>query len=191
MNNSFQDKVGWYIRHFKREWQIYVMLAPAIIWFIMFLYQPMYGLQIAFKDYSLFKGITGSPWVGFEHFETLFSSDQFIRAVKNTFIISGLTLLFGFPAPIILALMFNEILNQTFKRSAQTINHCWYRHNGLFAVSRYCQHRARLVWDRTHLLPVESRMVPTYLYRVRHLARGRLLIHRILSRHRWGQPLTL
>ena len=121
MNNSFQDKVGWYIRHFKREWQIYVMLAPAIIWFIMFLYQPMYGLQIAFKDYSLFKGITGSPWVGFEHFETLFSSDQFIRAVKNTFIISGLTLLFGFPAPIILALMFNEILNQTFKRSAQTI----------------------------------------------------------------------
>lgn len=121
MNNSFQDKVGWYIRHFKREWQIYVMLAPAIIWFIMFLYQPMYGLQIAFKDYSLFKGITGSPWVGFEHFETLFSSDQFLRAVKNTFIISGLTLLFGFPAPIILALMFNEILNQTFKRSAQTI----------------------------------------------------------------------
>ena len=121
MNNSFQDKVGWYIRHFKREWQIYVMLAPAIIWFIMFLYQPMYGLQIAFKDYSLFKGITGSPWIGFEHFETLFSSDQFMRAVKNTFIISGLTLLFGFPAPIILALMFNEILNQTFKRTSQTI----------------------------------------------------------------------
>ena len=121
MNNSFQDKVGWYIRHFKREWQIYVMLAPAIIWFIMFLYQPMYGLQIAFKDYSLFKGITGSPWIGFEHFETLFSSDQFMRAVKNTFIISGLTLLFGFPAPIILALMFNEVLNQTFKRTSQTI----------------------------------------------------------------------
>lgn len=121
MNNSFQDKVGWYIRHFKREWQIYVMLAPAIIWFIMFLYQPMYGLQIAFKDYSLFKGITGSPWIGFEHFETLFSSDQFMRAVKNTFIISGLTLLFGFPAPIILALMFNEVMNQAFKRTSQTI----------------------------------------------------------------------
>jgi len=119
--NSFQDKVGWYIRHFKREWQIYAMLAPAIIWFIMFLYQPMYGLQIAFKDYSLFKGITASPWVGFEHFETLFSSDQFMRAVKNTFIISGLTLLFGFPAPIILALMFNEVLNQIFKRTSQTI----------------------------------------------------------------------
>ena len=119
--NSFQDKVGWYIRHFKREWQIYAMLAPAIIWFIMFLYQPMYGLQIAFKDYSLFKGITASPWVGFEHFETLFSSDQFMRAVKNTFIISGLTLLFGFPAPIILALMFNEVLNQLFKRTSQTI----------------------------------------------------------------------
>ena len=119
--SNFQKNVNWYIRHFKREWQIYAMLAPAIIWFIMFLYQPMYGLQIAFKDYSLFKGITGSPWVGFEHFETLFSSDQFLRAVKNTFIISGLTLLFGFPAPIILALMFNEVLNQVFKRTAQTI----------------------------------------------------------------------
>jgi putative aldouronate transport system permease protein len=119
--NNFQDKVGWYIRHFKREWQIYAMLAPAIIWFILFLYQPMYGLQIAFKDYSLFKGITGSPWIGFEHFETLFASDQFMRAVKNTFIISGLTLLFGFPAPIILALMFNEVMNQLFKRTSQTI----------------------------------------------------------------------
>jgi len=107
--------------HFKREWQIYVMLAPAIIWFIVFLYKPMYGLQIAFKDYSIFRGIQGSPWVGWEHFGTLFGSDQFIRAVGNTIKISALNLLFGFPAPIILALMFNEILNATYKKTAQTI----------------------------------------------------------------------
>jgi putative aldouronate transport system permease protein len=107
--------------HFKREWQIYVLLLPTILWFALFLYKPMYGLQIAFKDYSIFRGIDGSPWIGFEHFRTLFENDQFLRAIRNTVIISFFTLLFGFPAPIILALMFNEILSQTYKRAAQTI----------------------------------------------------------------------
>ncbi len=107
--------------HFKREWQIYVMLLPTIIWFLVFLYKPMYGLQIAFKDYSIFRGVANSPWVGIEHFHTLFANDQFIRAVKNTVTISFYNLLFGFPAPIILALMFNEILHATYKRTAQTI----------------------------------------------------------------------
>ena len=106
----------WLFDHVKREWQIYVLITPMIIWFLLFLYTPMYGLQIAFKDYSIFKGVAKSPWAGLEHFETLFSNSQFIRAVKNTVITSGLTLLFGFPMPIILALMFNEILNATFKR---------------------------------------------------------------------------
>jgi putative aldouronate transport system permease protein len=113
--------VQWWMDHFKREWQIYVMLLPTIIWFLVFLYKPMYGLQIAFKDYSIFKGVAGSDWIGFEHFQTLFNNDQFLRAVSNTIKISALNLLFGFPAPIILALMFNEILNATYKRTAQTI----------------------------------------------------------------------
>ncbi len=116
-----KDKLIWLNKHFRREWQIYVMLLPVIIWFIVFLYKPMYGLQIAFKDYSIFRGIAGSPWAGFEHFYTLLDSDQFLRAVKNTFVISGLSLIFGFPVPIILALMFNEILHQGFKKTAQTI----------------------------------------------------------------------
>ena len=119
--NDFQNKVGWFYRHVKREWQIYLMLVPTVLWFILFLYKPMYGLQIAFKDYSIFRGIEASPWVGLEHFYTLFSSDQFIRAIWNTLIISLLSLVFGFPVPIILALMFNEILNQKFKKAAQTI----------------------------------------------------------------------
>ena len=109
------------VDHFKREWQIYVMLLPTIIWFIVFLYKPMYGLQIAFKDYSIFRGVANSPWVGWEHFQTLFANDSFIRAVRNTVTISFYNLLFGFPAPIILALMFNEILHATYKRTAQTI----------------------------------------------------------------------
>lgn len=107
--------------HIRNHWQLYVMLAPTIIWLITFLYIPMYGLQIAFKDYSLFRGVSGSPWVGFEHFETLFDNAQFIRALKNTIAISFYSLLFGFPIPIFLALMFNEVLNQGFKKTAQTI----------------------------------------------------------------------
>ena len=107
--------------HLRANWQIYVLLAPTIIWFMVFLYRPMYGLQIAFKDYSVFRGIDGSPWIGFEHFHTLFGSDQFVRALKNTVIISLLTLTFGFPMPIILALMFNEVLNQTYKKTVQTV----------------------------------------------------------------------
>ena len=109
------------VDHLKRDWQIYVMLLPTIIWLLLFLYKPMYGLQIAFRDYSLFRGIAGSEWIGFEHFETLFGSDQFIRALRNTVIISFYSLLIGFPVPILLALMFNEVLNQTFKKTAQTI----------------------------------------------------------------------
>lgn len=107
--------------HLKREWQLYLLLIPTIIWLLVFLYKPMYGLQIAFKDYSVFRGVAGSPWVGFEHFNTLFHNDQFIRALRNTIYISMLSLVFGFPVPILLALMFNEVLHQTFKKTAQTI----------------------------------------------------------------------
>ncbi len=118
---SFGQRLGRLGEHFRREWQIYLMLLPMIIWFVIFLYKPMYGLQVAFKDYSIFRGVAGSPWVGFEHFQTLLDSDNFWRALKNTFMISMLSLCFGFPVPIILALMFNEVTNQLFKRSAQTI----------------------------------------------------------------------
>ena len=107
--------------HLRREWQIYLLLLPTIIWLLLFLYKPMYGLQIAFKDYSIFRGIADSPWIGFEHFETLFNNDQFIRAIRNTLIISVYSLIIGFPVPILLALMFNEVLNQGFKKATQTI----------------------------------------------------------------------
>ncbi|PPB80822.1 putative aldouronate transport system permease protein [Albidovulum inexpectatum] len=121
LRDRIRRRAVWAGDHFRREWQLYVMLAPAIIWFVVFLYKPMYGLQIAFKDYSIFRGISGSPWVGLEHFQQLFTNDQFLRAIKNTLAISALNLLFGFPAPIILALLFNEILNRTYKRTCQTI----------------------------------------------------------------------
>ena len=105
----------------RRDWMLYVMLAPALIWFAVFLYQPMWGLQIAFKQFSAFRGIEGSPWVGFEHFVTLFESDQFIRAIKNTLIISLYSLVLAAPIPILLALMINEVQAKGLRKSIQTV----------------------------------------------------------------------
>ena len=119
--SRFHARIERIVDHIRREWQLYVLLLPTIIWLLVFLYKPMYGLQIAFKDYSVFRGVANSPWIGFEHFQTLFGNDQFLRALKNTVLISFYSLVFGFPMPILLALMFNEILHKTFKKSAQTI----------------------------------------------------------------------
>jgi putative aldouronate transport system permease protein len=118
---SLQVRIASVGRRLRRDWQVYALLAPMLIWFLVFAYWPMSGLQIAFKKYSLFRGIEGSPWIGLEHFYTLFNDEAFLRAIRNTFIIAGYTLLFAFPAPILLALMFNEIQHQGFKKTAQTI----------------------------------------------------------------------
>ncbi|KKX27194.1 sugar ABC transporter permease [Rhizobium sp. LC145] len=121
MKQSFRNTLHSFAEDFRLDWQLYLLLAPMVIWFVLFLYKPMYGLLIAFKDFSIFRGIERSPWVGFAHFEVLFQNDMFIRAFWNTIAISGLGLIFAFPIPIILALMFNEVQNAVAKRWAQTI----------------------------------------------------------------------
>lgn len=109
------------IEDLRKDWQLYLLLLPMIAWFLIFLYKPMEGLQIAFKDFSPFRGIAGSPWVGMENFRTLLEDQIFIRAFFNTIVISGLGLLFAFPVPIILAVMFNELQNEVGRRFSQTI----------------------------------------------------------------------
>ncbi|MDO4328500.1 MAG: ABC transporter permease subunit [Lachnospiraceae bacterium] len=102
---------------------IYIMLIPVILYFIIFHYVPMFGAQIAFKDFSISKGIMGSKWVGFKHFIDYFHSYYFVRLLKNTVILSAYNILFGFPAPIILAILINEVQNMTFKRVVQTVTY--------------------------------------------------------------------
>jgi putative aldouronate transport system permease protein len=104
-----------------QNWQLYVLVAPLLIWFAVFLYKPMLGVRIAFKDYSLFLGLAKSPWIGFENFVALFQDDQFLRAVRNTLTISLYSLLLAFPVPIMLALMFNEIQHGGLRRAAQVV----------------------------------------------------------------------
>lgn len=100
---------------------LYLMLLPGLIWYIVYKYLPMYGLIIAFKNFNFRMGIWNSPWVGFKHFEFLFTYPDFYRIVKNTIVINFYELIFSFPAPIILALLLNELKNILFKRTVQTI----------------------------------------------------------------------
>lgn len=107
----------------KRNKEIYLLILPVIIYYILFHYKPMYGLIISFQDYRPRKGISGSEWVGFENFLTFFNSIYFGRLIRNTLRISLSTLIFGFPAPIILALLINELKNVRFSRFVQTVTY--------------------------------------------------------------------
>lgn len=106
-----------------RYWPLYLMFMPAVVLFIIFNYLPMYGIVLAFKDFWPQLGILGSPWMDpfFGNFSAMFADEKFWDVTVNTLIISGLRLVFGFPAPIILALLFNEIRSKVFKKVSQTI----------------------------------------------------------------------
>ena len=111
----------------KKDWirnrSLYLMIIPVLIFFILFHYKPMYGAIIAFKDYTPALGIAESPWVGWQNFTRFFSSVYFKRLICNTILLSFYSLLFGFPAPIILALLLNEVKNKKFKGLTQTVTY--------------------------------------------------------------------
>ena len=111
------------LRRIGRCWQLYVLMLPALIYIVLFAYKPMYGILIAFKDYSLKKGILASPWVGFKNFQRLFSSYWFPIILKNTLTISLLSLVIGFPIPIMLALLLNEVKSTKFRNMVQTFSY--------------------------------------------------------------------
>jgi putative aldouronate transport system permease protein len=102
---------------------IYVMLLPVVAYYIIFHYGPMYGLQIAFKDFSPAKGFLGSPWEGFKHFEDFFGSVYFGRILSNTLLLSLYSLIFFFPAGILFALLLNELRSNKLRRAVQTISY--------------------------------------------------------------------
>ncbi|MBD2872303.1 sugar ABC transporter permease [Paenibacillus sp. IB182493] len=97
------------------------MAFPGLLWFLLFRYVPVLGSVIAFQDFQIFNGIGDSPWVGFKHFEYIFTYSNLIDVLRNTLLISLYQLVFGFPAPVILALMLNEVRKKWFKRSLQTL----------------------------------------------------------------------
>ncbi|GHU74359.1 sugar ABC transporter permease [Clostridia bacterium] len=109
-------------RIYRQRWA-YVLLSPVLLGFLFFHYFPMYGIQLAFKDFVVRKGISGSPWVGLKHYTTMFGSQIFRRAFVNTIIISLMRLLFGFPTVILFAIMINEIRYKHLKSTVQTLSY--------------------------------------------------------------------
>lgn len=107
----------------KKNWILYLMILPVLLYFIIFHYWPMYGIQLAFKDYSIKKGIIGSDWVGMEHFTRFFSSYNFKNLIMNTLGISMYTLLVGFPIPIIFALLLNYLKSKKLKKTVQMVSY--------------------------------------------------------------------
>jgi len=104
-----------------KNYELYLFLLPAVIYYLVFAYGPLYGLQIAFKDFNGSLGIWGSKWVGLKHFRNFFDSYYFGLLIKNTLAISIYSILAGFPIPIIVALMLNEVKNAKYKKFVQTV----------------------------------------------------------------------
>ncbi|HBN06482.1 MAG TPA: protein lplB [Bacteroidales bacterium] len=129
---------SYYNRHSHTEnYQLVLMFLPVLLCLLLFNYGPMYGLVIAFKDYQFLKGIENSPWIGLKNFRDLLSAPSFKEVFRNTIVISLLKLMVGFPAPIILALLLNEIQNKGYKKLVQTISYLphflsWVVLGGLF-----------------------------------------------------------
>lgn len=118
---SHKKMSQWQI--FLRKWQLHVFMIIPVVYIILFAYVPMGGVQIAFKDFSIRKGIWASPWVGLKHFENFFTSFQFWRCLKNTIIISLYSFCVGFPIPIIFALLMNLTRNMRFRKLVQTVTY--------------------------------------------------------------------
>lgn len=113
-------------RSFRRHWQLYLLVIPPVLYFIIFKYLPMANAVLAFKNYNVVKGIWGSPWVGTQYFEMFFRNPAFVTLIKNTLYISFYQLIVGFPIPILLALALNEVKSARFKKTVQMVTYAPY-----------------------------------------------------------------
>ena len=129
-NDAFLESWQKYFTVFLRDWRLYCLLLPMLIWYILFVYKPMGGLLVAFKDYKPDQGILGSDFAGFFNFSQLMFNDTFKRefwgAFRNTFMISLYGLIFAFPVPIILAILFSEIIHEPYRKLTQTLTYLPY-----------------------------------------------------------------
>lgn len=121
MTQSTYKKPSAFVRGFRRYKYLYLMLAFPFAVYLVFRYAPLSGLQVAFKDYNIFKGMWQSPWAGFKYFNEVFSNTKFWLSLKNTVLLNLWDLIFGFPVPIILAIMLYEMRSLVWKRISQTI----------------------------------------------------------------------
>lgn len=123
MKTRAREHAAPLLREMKRHWQLYVFLLLPVVWLLVFCYYPMFGVQIAFKDFSASKGIWGSPWVGFKHFENFFTSYKFWQILWNTLKLSLYSLAVSFPLSILFALLLNALRSLRYKKFVQNITY--------------------------------------------------------------------
>ena len=114
------------LKDMRKNWILYAMILPVVVWFLIFCYKPMYGVLMAFKDYKVKLGIMGSPWVGLKHFQRFFHAYNFKLLLRNTLWLSVYNLLVGFPIPIVFALMLNYLKNKYLKKTVQMVSYAPY-----------------------------------------------------------------
>ncbi len=162
--------------YFLHTWQLWLMLLPGMLYIFIFCYVPMYGIQLAFREYSFTSGITGGEFVGMKYFKQYFESPMFWPTLKNTFIIAATSIIVGFPAPIILAMIINQIRNKKWKRVIQTTVYIPYFISVVVLVSMLnimlannsgvisnVLKNLHLVSQGVNLLGTESVFVPVYV----------------------------
>ena len=123
MKGFARNSIAKTSKAYAKYWQLMMMLLPGVVFFLIFKYIPIYGLQIAFKDFYLLRGIWGSPWAGLKYFELFAITPSFALVVRNTLVISFYQLIFGFPSSILLALILNELSRLRFKKIVQTVSY--------------------------------------------------------------------
>ncbi len=155
-----------------RQWDLQLMVIPALIFIFIFSYVPMYGIVIAFKDYDIFQGLNASPWVGLDNFKEFLRAEEFRTVMRNTLAISFLKLVIGFPAPILLALMLNEVRIPIFKRIVQTISYLphflsWVIVSGFVLTMLSSDYGSlNIALEKLHLIdePVNWLTIPNYFW---------------------------
>ncbi|MFS0728115.1 hypothetical protein ABC336_30200 [Paenibacillus sp. 1P07SE] len=184
------------LKDYRKHKYLYFMIFPVVLYYFIFHYVPMYGALIAFKNFRIAEGFLGSPWVGFDHFISFFDSYYFWRLLKNTLILNLYMLLFSFPAPIVFALLINEIIGSRFKRIVQTVTYLPHFISLIVVCGMITQFLARdgiitdvLVWlgmERQVLLA--HPVLPQYLCHIGYLAGCGLGVDHLPRRDHGHQP---
>ena len=144
---------------FRKSWQLWVIISLPLAWLIIFRYIPMYGAQIAFKDFSIVEGILGSPWIGAANFKRFFDSYQFGRLISNTIGLSLYHFFAGFPLPVILAISLNETLNRSFKKTVQMITYAPHFISTVVMVAiimQFLDHRIGIITKLVQLVGLDA-----------------------------------
>lgn len=163
-----------YWKQFWKQWDLQSMVIPGVILVFIFSYIPMYGVLMAFQQYDIFAGISGSRWVGLMNFRMFFDAPEFLNVMRNTIVISLLKLVVSFPAPIILAMMLNEVGNMAFKRFIQTVSYLpyflsWVIVSGfVFSLLSVDNGTVNILLERFNLIehPINFLAIPEYFWSI-------------------------